>query len=244
MASPKRHPNVRTNPSQADVAPAVPPPAAPARATAPVRLLARPALFEQLLEALREMIVNGDVVEGTRLNEPDLCERFGISRTPLREAFKVLASEGLVEMQTFRGAFVASISEEEARQVSFVLSALEQAAATLLVERIVDTDVRWLKEATARMLQAAAAGDLQTYRSINEGIHQFIVDGAGNPVLTESYNRIKNRLRRPRHAKTKTSQEFSKAAREHMAILNAVVRRDANRLAAIIQRHYGDAFHD
>jgi DNA-binding GntR family transcriptional regulator len=242
MASPKRPPVVETDPMRPSTAPTGSGIAAPR--PAPTRLLARPALFEQLLEALRDMIVNGQVDEGARLNEPDLCERFGTSRTPLREAFKVLASEGLVEMQTFRGAFVATISEAEARHVGFVLSALEQAAATLLVERIGDAEVAQLKAANARMLQAAADGDLQTYRAINEGIHQFIVDGAGNPVLAESYNRIKNRLRRPRHAKTKTAQEFRKAAKEHNAIVSAIARRDAVKLAAIIRQHYGDAFHD
>jgi DNA-binding GntR family transcriptional regulator len=231
MASPKPRPVIDDNPA----------PPGPAR---PVRLLARPALFEQLLDELRDMIVGGELAEGARLNEPDLCERFGTSRTPLREAFKVLASEGLVEMQTFRGAFVASISDEEARHVGFVLSALEQAAATLLVERIDDADITRLKEAHARMVRAAADGDLQQYRHLNEGIHQYIVDGARNPVLAESYNRIKNRLRRPRHAKTKTPQEFRKAVKEHNAMVTAIANRDAVRLAAIIRQHYGDAFHE
>src|SRR4051812_17522360 len=112
---------------------------------APVRI-SRAALFEQLLASLRDMILDGELPVGSRIGEPELCEHFGTSRTPLREAFKVLASEGLVELQTFRGAFVASISDEEAKEVSFMLSTLEQAAVKWLANSGSDAALKQLEK--------------------------------------------------------------------------------------------------
>lgn len=207
-------------------------------ASKPPVVISRVALFEQLLDALRDLILDGELAPGSRLPEPELCERFGTSRTPLREAFKMLASEGLVELQTFRGAFVATISERETREVAFMLSTLEQAAARAIVKSASDADLADLAKVHKTMMAAATRGDISSYRKLNEGIHASFVTLTGNSVMIDSYNRIKNRLLPARHARTRNAEDLKLAIADHEAMMAALAARDGRRLASVIAQHY------
>jgi DNA-binding GntR family transcriptional regulator len=207
-------------------------------ASKPPPVISRVALFEQLLDALRDLILDGELAPGSRLPEPELCERFGTSRTPLREAFKMLASEGLVELQTFRGAFVAMISEKETREVAFMLSTLEQAAAKTIVKSASDQDLADFAKVHKAMIAAAARGDISSYRKLNEAIHASFVTLTGNSVMIDSYNRIKNRLTPTRHIRTRTAEDLQLAITDHEAMMAALAARDGRRLASIIGQHY------
>lgn len=213
------------------------PKSAPAKA-APAVPIARVPLSEQLLDALRDLIVDGELPPGSRMPEPELCERFGTSRTPLREAFKMLASEGLIELQTFRGAFVATITEKERSEVAFVLSTLEQAGAAAIVRTASDHELAGLARVHKSMVAAAARNDLPTYRKLNESIHAAFVTLTGNSVLIDAYNRIKNRLAAARQEGTRTPEELARAIADHDAMIAAIVARDGRRLVATIARHY------
>ncbi len=204
----------------------------------PSTALARVPLSEQLLDALRDLIVDGELPPGSRMPEPELCERFGTSRTPLREAFKMLASEGLIELQTFRGAFVARMSETERAEVAFVLSTLEQAGAAAIVKSATDRELSDLAKVHKTMVAAAARGDLSTYRKLNESIHSAFVTLTGNSVLIDAYDRIRNRLLPVRQEGTRTPEELDRAIAEHDAMIAAIAARDGRRLVATIARHY------
>ncbi|MEO7200935.1 MAG: GntR family transcriptional regulator [Dokdonella sp.] len=201
-------------------------------------IIARSALFEQLLGSLRDMILEGQLPEGSRIAEPELCERFGTSRTPLREAFKVLASEGLVELQTFRGAFVARISEAEAKDVSFMLSTLEQAAVKLLANSAPDAALAQLQTLHKTMVSAASRKDLVSYQTLNEAVHAKFVELTGNSILIDSYGRIKNRLLRVRRARPRSPDDLKRAIDDHNAMMKALAARDGIGAASIIERHY------
>ena len=201
-------------------------------------VIARSALFEQLLDALRDMILEGELPEGGRIAEPELCERFGTSRTPLREAFKVLASEGLVELQTFRGAFVAKITEAEIKEVAFMMSTLEQAAARLVAASASDAALAQLATMHQSMVAAAARNDLAAYQKLNESIHSRFIELTGNTILIDCYSRIKNRLLRVRRARPRNQSDLDHAMADHGDMTRTLVARDGAAAAAVIERHY------
>ena len=130
------------------------------------------------------MIIEGTLPPGTRLNERVLCEQLMVSRTPLREAFKVLAGEGLIELLPNRGAQVAELSVADIEQTFEVLGALEGLSGQLACERITDAEITEIRALHYEMQAAHARRDLAAYYKINHVIHDRINASAGNAVLT------------------------------------------------------------
>jgi DNA-binding GntR family transcriptional regulator len=124
-----------------------------------------------LAERLREMIIEGRLAPGARLNERVLCERLGVSRTPLREAFRVLAAEGLIELQPNRSAQVVALSEGDVRESFEVMGALEALSGELACRRITDDEIAEIKALTFEMLACHARRDLPAYYRLNRAIH-------------------------------------------------------------------------
>lgn len=197
----------------------------------------RTTLPAALAERLRELIIEGEIAAGTRLNERALCERLRVSRTPLREAFRVLAAEGLVQIQPNRGAQVVTLSEDDVRESFEVMSALEALAGELACRRITTEELAEIKALTFEMLACHARKDLPAYYRINRAIHKRINEAARNRLLSQVYTTLNLRIQNLRFRSNFDHDKWSKAAREHSEMVEALEARDGARLATILRTH-------
>ena len=188
---------------------------------------------------LRELIVSGVLAPGQRISERLVAEHLeGMSRTPLREAFKILEAEGLVKIEPNRGAVVTALSVEEVAAAIEVLVGLETLAAEPACEQITDEEVAVIAALHARMAQAHRDGDLMAYFHLNQTIHQQIVDAARNPVLSRIYATECARIRRYRYAGNQQTDRWERAVREHESILDALRERAGPILREILRQHH------
>lgn len=196
-------------------------------------------LHGELLAALRDFIVEGHLEDGARIPERALCERFNISRTPLREALKVLASEGLIELLPNRGARVRELSQADLHEVFDVMGGLEALAGRLACERITDAEFAEIEQVHHEMYHFYLRRDIHGYFRCNQAIHQMIVAAAGNALLASTYAGLAGRIRRVRYAANlaKDRDRLSEAMREHEAILDALRRRAGSELSDILFLH-------
>ena len=190
-----------------------------------------------LAERLREMIIEGRLAPGSRLNERALCERLGVSRTPLREAFRVLAAEGLIELKPNRGAQVVALSDGDVRESFEVMGALEALSGELACRRITDDEVSEIKALTFEMLACHARRDLPAYYRLNRAIHDRINEAAGNTLLRHVYVTLNQRIQNLRFRSNFDADKWRRAAREHADIVDALEARDGPRMAAILRDH-------
>lgn len=207
---------------------------APAEAARPVA-----SLHEELLAALRDYLVEGNLADGARVPERALCERFNISRTPLREALKVLAAEGLIELLPNRGARVRELNAEDIRELFDVMGGLEALAGRLACERISEADFVKIEQMHHEMYRFYLRRDMHGYFHCNQGIHQSIVSAAGNATLASTYASLAGRIRRVRYsANLATDRDrWGEAMREHEAILDALRRRAGPELSDLLFLH-------
>lgn len=209
------------------------------------RLSSRPesptstTLHGGLVAALRDYIVEGSLDDGARVPERLLCERFGISRTPLREALKVLAAEGLIELLPNRGARVRVFSAEDLSELFDVMGGLEALAGRLACERIDDAEVAEIERVHHEMYRHYLRRDLHGYFQCNQEIHRMIVAAAGNATLSATYGSLAGRIRRVRYAANldKQRDRWGEAMREHEAILDALRRRAGGELSDVLFLH-------
>jgi DNA-binding GntR family transcriptional regulator len=195
-------------------------------------------------ERLRELIIEGDLAAGSRLNERALCDRLGVSRTPLREAFRVLAGEGLIELTPNRGAQVAQLSERDIRESFEVMSALEALSGELACKRITDAEVAEIKALTFEMHACHARRDLPAYYRLNRAIHDRLNVAARNHLLTRTYRTLNLRIQNLRFRSNFDARKWDLAMKDHRAIVDALEARDGARLATILRTHLrlkGDA---
>ena len=186
---------------------------------------------------LRDMIVEGALEPGARVPERELCLRFGISRTPLREALKILASEGLVDLQHHRGAVVSSLTAETLNDLFEVMGALEALAGKTACANASDAAIGEISALHERMLGHHARGELSDYFRLNQRIHEGIVAAAGNPVLSQLYRGLSVRIRRARYMANLSKPRWDQAVGEHQQILEALMARDGARLGRLLEEH-------
>jgi DNA-binding GntR family transcriptional regulator len=190
-----------------------------------------------LADRLRQMIIEGELPPGMRLNERALCDRLGASRTPLREAFRLLAAEHLVELQPNRGAQVVSLSDDDIRESFEVMGALEALAGELACRHMTSAELAEVKALTFEMLACHARRDLSAYYRINRVIHQCINRAARNALLTQVYTNLNQRIENLRFRSNFDQAKWDAAAREHAQMVEALESRDAARLGEILRRH-------
>jgi DNA-binding GntR family transcriptional regulator len=194
-------------------------------------------LAVSIADRLRQMIIEGELAPGTRLNERALCDRLGASRTPLREAFRLLAAEHLVELQPNRGAQVVSLSDDDIRESFEVMGALEALAGELACRHITDEEVGEIKALTFEMLACHARRDLPAYYRINRVIHQRIAEAARNALLAQVYTNLNQRIENLRFRSNFDRHKWDRAAHEHTQMVEALEARDGARLGAILRHH-------
>ncbi|MCW5735881.1 MAG: GntR family transcriptional regulator [Enhydrobacter sp.] len=199
--------------------------------------IARSSLPEAAAERLRTLIIEGELPPGARLNERELSERLGVSRTPLREAFRMLAADGLLVQLPNRGAQVVSLSREDVRHAFEVMAALEGLAGELAAARVTDADLEVLRGLQHEMEQAHACRDLPTYYRANRAIHDRINALAGNPILTHSFRTLNARLHALRFRSNLVRTKWDRAVEEHREMIEALSARDGERLRNLLVEH-------
>ncbi len=197
----------------------------------------RTNLHAEVTARLRDLIVEGMIAPGARLNERVLCEQLQVSRTPLREALKVLAAEGLAELLPNRGAVVTPLSVAEIDHVFEVLGPLEGVSGELACARITGEQLAEIRALHFEMLLHHSRGDRTEYFRCNQAIHHAIGRAAANPVLQATYSALNARVRRARYFANLTQERWDKAVDEHRQILVALERRDGAQLRRILELH-------
>lgn len=187
---------------------------------------------------IRDLIVTGEIAEGSRVNERVLTEQLGVSRTPLREAFKILEGEGLVTIEPNRGATVNRISPEDVEATIEVLIGLESVGAEQACLKASDAMIAEVETLHLQMVNAYRNGALMEYFHLNQVIHEKIIDCAGNPVLSRIYKAESARVRRYRYTGNQVQERWARAVLEHEQILDALKQRQGSLLREVLRAHH------
>lgn len=197
----------------------------------------RASLHQEVVPRLRNMIFEGELAPGERVPERILCERFAISRTPLREALMVLAAEGLIDLSPHRGATVSKLSPESLEHLFPVMEALEGVAGELACRHMTDQDLEEIRSLHERMVAHYRSGDRVEYFQLNQRIHHKIVEAARNPILMDVYTGLSGRIRRARYLANLDGERWQQAIAEHEEILATLAARDGKRLSRLLADH-------
>src|SRR6056297_3123444 len=199
--------------------------------------IGRTALAVEITNRLRQMILEGQLQPGEKINEKLLTSQFGVSRTPLREALKVLANEGLLDLIPHRGAVITRQSEAELAEVFRVLAALEGLAGELAADHAGDAALQEITALTRDLRRSFEQSDRPTYFRINQAIHNAILAAAGNDTLLRSHELLAFRVQRARYQANLTPERWCAAVEEHEAILDALRARDSDRTGRLMKDH-------
>ncbi|MFZ4481667.1 MAG: GntR family transcriptional regulator [Rhodoferax sp.] len=194
-------------------------------------------LHLKVAKILRDKITYGELEPGMRLTERVLCEELKVSRTPLREALKTLASEGLVELLQNCGAMVTPMTLTDTTDTFKVLSVLEGLAGELACGRADDADLADLRQLHQQMREHYNNGNREKYFEVNQEIHARIFQLADNPVLLTTRNKLNLRLRRARYFANIGQSRWDRAMQEHDQIIDALESRNAKRLRVLLEEH-------
>ncbi len=199
--------------------------------------LATASLHDQLVARLREMVLEGEVAPGTPLPEKMLCDTFGVSRTPLREAFKVLATEGLMELRPHRTPIVTPVDRDEIAAVFEVSIALDRLSAGLACARATLAERAALDALHADLAEHHRTGDRRAYFRRNQEIHAEIVRLAGNPVLTATWTSLSSKIRRARAQANYVGGRWEESFDEHEVFMAHFRRADSAAFAEAMATH-------
>lgn len=197
----------------------------------------RAALHDQAAQRLRQMLVEGRIAPGAKLNERELCGVLNVSRTPLREAIKMLAAEGLVELLPNRGAVAVSLTEEDILHTFEVMAGLEAQCGELAAQRITRQELAEIQAMHFEMLAAYTRRDLSTYYSINARIHSAISAAARNPVLAAVYQQVNARLQALRFRSNQDEDKWKRAMKEHDRMMEALAKHDGAAMREVLLTH-------
>lgn len=199
--------------------------------------IGRTALAVEITNRLRQMILEGQLQPGEKINEKALTNQFQVSRTPLREALKVLAAEGLLDLIPHRGAVITRQSDGERSEVFHVLAALEALAGELAAQVASDEELARIRTMTEHLRQSYEGTDRPTYFRINQDIHKAILRASGNDTLVKSHELLAYRVQRARYQANLTPERWRAAVEEHEAITEALCARDAANCARLMKEH-------
>ncbi|MES2481819.1 MAG: GntR family transcriptional regulator [Pseudomonadota bacterium] len=200
--------------------------------------LAPRALYEEVAELLRQRIFQRELEPGSWIDEVKLAQEYGISRTPLREALKVLAAEGLVTMKMRRGAYVTEVSEQDLDEVYHLLSLLESDAAGVVAERASAAELKELAGIHAELEAAVANRDL--FFRINERFHMRLLEIAGNRWRNQMVADLRKVMKLNRHNSLLKSGRIEESLKEHRAVMTALKRRDAAATVRCMREHFAN----
>ncbi|MDQ4060907.1 MAG: GntR family transcriptional regulator [Pseudomonadota bacterium] len=197
----------------------------------------RSGLHEEVAIRLRSLIIRGDLAPGEQLVEADLCKALGVSRTPLREALKLLAAEGLVQLRLNRSSIVTPIRREEIDELFEAVAGIERIAAELAAVRMTARDYEKLANLHERMERHHDAGELREYFELNQQIHSFIIACARNGPLKSTHDALMARVERARFFALSSQERWDESVEEHRAIMRALAARDSDRAGRLLAHH-------
>jgi DNA-binding GntR family transcriptional regulator len=198
--------------------------------------LAPRALYQEVAEQLRQRIFRRELEPGSWIDELKIAEEFGISRTPLREALKVLAAEGLVTMKVRRGAYVTEVSDQDLADVYHLLALLESDAAAVVAERATPAQLREL-ESIHKDLEGAVK-NRDRFFAINERFHMRLLALADNRWRDQMVADLRKVMKLNRHNSLLKAGRIQESLAEHRAIMDALLARDAARAMQCMQAHF------
>jgi DNA-binding GntR family transcriptional regulator len=200
--------------------------------------LAPRALYEEVAELLRQRIFARELAPGSWIDEMRLAEEYGISRTPLREALKVLATEGLVTMKMRRGAYVTEVNDKDQRDVYHLLSLLESDAAGVVAAQASDAELAELNDIHQEL--AAAVGNTDKFFAINERFHMRLLEIANNRWRDQMVADLRKVMKLNRHNSLLKSGRIEESLREHQALLEALLKRDVSESVSRMKAHFAN----
>ncbi len=203
--------------------------------------IARRHLHDELRERLRDAIITGELAPNAKVPEKELCERFGVSRTPLREALKVLAHEGLVILTHNRGATVSPLTIHDLEEAFPVYAHLEALAGELACMRLTAEEIAEIRQLHEQMVNHYRRRDLKRCFEINDMIHERIQLGARNTTLLQILYTVSGPIRRARTYASAMEVDLADAIADHDGIIAALEARDGMRLAVLLRAHMDNA---
>ncbi len=206
----------------------------------PARSLAPRALYEEVAELLRQRIFSRELEPGSWIDELKIAEAYGISRTPLREALKVLAAEGLVTMKVRRGAYVTEVSDRDLADVYHLLSLLESDAAGKVATQATDEQLKELQALHAELEVAAnpATTDRGRFFELNERFHMRLLEIADNRWSNQMVTDLRKVMKLNRHNSLLKTGRVSESLQEHRDLMAALTARDAALTRRCMQDHF------
>jgi DNA-binding GntR family transcriptional regulator len=204
--------------------------------------LAPRALYEEVAELLRQRIFKRELEPGSWIDELKIAEAFGISRTPLREALKVLAAEGLVTMKVRRGAYVTEVSTQDLSDVYHLLSLLESDAAGVVASKATKEELKDLQDLHKELEAAARPGkeDADRFFAVNERFHMRLLEIANNRWRDQMVADLRKVMKLNRHNSLLKTGRIAESLAEHRAIMAALVERDDARTRQCMQEHFAN----
>ncbi|MEJ2470623.1 MAG: GntR family transcriptional regulator [Desulfuromonadales bacterium] len=193
-------------------------------------------LREKILETIRDAILKGTLKPGERVSEPELAERFGISRTPIREAFRQLESEGYLKVIPRKGAVVASLSERDVEEFYTIKIILEGFAARMAAEKLTDKDIERLEAINNRLAEIAKQGDVKNFFRVHNEFHEMFIKAAGNERLSEMINQLVMKFKRLRLASLSQPGRMEISVEQHRNMIQAFKTHDGDRADNLVRQ--------
>jgi DNA-binding GntR family transcriptional regulator len=198
--------------------------------------LAPRALYEEVAELLRQRIFARELEPGSWIDELRIAEALGISRTPLREALKVLAAEGLVTMKVRRGAYVTEVNEKDLRDVYHLLALLESDAARVVAQNASEAEMARIAELHQHLEQAV--GNRDRFFEINEAFHMLLLELADNRWRDQMVADLRKVMKLNRHSSLFKEGRIEQSLDEHRAIVQALTQRQPDQAAERVSAHF------
>jgi len=202
-----------------------------------MKVIKKKTLHEEIADNLREMIMSGELKEGDKIKEDELCAVMDISKTPLREALRVLSTEGLIKLIPNRGAFVSTPTFEEIKEMFDVMSVLEGACARAAAEKMSDRDFASLKKLHNKLEENFSRRDQKEYIRINNQYHSFVQDLAGNRTLNQIVNGLRQKILLYRFQSLNLPERFDQSIVEHRDLLEAFRKRNPQKAETLMRSH-------
>ena len=202
-----------------------------------MKVIEKKTLHEEIANNLRELIMSGELQEGDKIKEDELCSSMGISKTPLREALRVLSVEGLIRLVPNRGSFVSTPTFEEIREMFDVMSVLEGVCARAAAAKMGAKDLATLEKLHERLEENYRRKAQREYIRINNQYHAFIQELAGNRTLNQIVNGLRQKILLYRYQSLNLPERFAQSIQEHRDLLEAFRKKDPKKAETLMRRH-------
>jgi DNA-binding GntR family transcriptional regulator len=202
-----------------------------------MRVIKKSTLHEETANTLRDMIMTGELKEGDKIKENELCASLGISKTPLREALRVLSAEGLVRLVPNRGAYVSTPTFEDIEEMFDVMSVLEGMCARTATEKMTGKDLSSLQNIHERLEQEFERRNQKAYIHFNNLYHTFLQEVAGNQTLSQIINGLRQKILLYRFQSLNLPERFGQSIQEHRELMGAFRNRDPKKAETLMRSH-------